>query len=189
VIASDSSKSLFRPLGCRSHRTVRIAAFHYALICITDSPPASPGGLFVPGTLARSLNAVWRTPIQTAVPGSARAVRQPHRRFGRFAASTSSEGLCGLNPSRRSRFALLRIAQRGRCNSSTSSDIECVGHKATSLRSSSSVQRDIVASKMEAPSSSNVAVIRAVTWEFASTGNQPSDCNPWPVLAIESLPD
>ena len=33
---------------------------------------------------------------------------------------------------------------------------ECVGHKVTSSRSSSSVQRDIAASVMEAPSSSNV---------------------------------
>ncbi len=79
-----------------------------------------------------------------------------HRRFGGVIASPSSDGLCGLNPSRRSRFALLRIAQRGRCNSSTSCDTECVGHKVTSSRSSSSVQRDIAASVMEAPSSSNV---------------------------------
>jgi hypothetical protein len=83
---------------------------------------------------------------------SARAVRQLHRRFGGFTVSTSSEGLCGCSPSRRSRFALLRIAQRGRCNRSTICDTECVGHKVVSSRSSSSVQRDIAASVMEAPS-------------------------------------
>jgi hypothetical protein len=83
---------------------------------------------------------------------SARAVRQPHRRFGGFTASTSSEGLCGRIPSRRSRFALLRIAQRGRCIRLTISDTESFGHRVASSRSSSSVQRDIAASVMEAPS-------------------------------------
>ena len=72
------------------------------------------------------------------------------RRFGRFT-STSSEGLCGRNPFRRSRFALLRIDQRGRCNSLAICDIECVGHKVTSSRNSSSVQRDITASVMKPP--------------------------------------
>jgi hypothetical protein len=63
---------------------------------------------------------------------------------GRFGASTSKcSGLCGGSPSRHSRFALLRIAQRGRCNRLTICDTECVGHKVISSRSSSSVQRDI----------------------------------------------
>src|SRR4029077_377267 len=74
------------------------------------------------------------------------------RRLGRLFASSSSDGLCGRMPSSRNRFALLRIAQRGRCNCSTSCDTECVGHKVVSSRSSSSVQRDIAASVMEAPS-------------------------------------
>ena len=78
------------------------------------------------------------------------------RRFGGLSAWTSSEGLCGDSPSRRSLFALLRIAQRGRCNRLTICDTECVGHKVMSSRSSSSVQRDIAASVMEAPSSRNV---------------------------------
>ena len=51
------------------------------------------------------------------------------RRFGGFSASTSSEGLCGDSPSRRSRFALLRIAQRGRCNRLTICDTECVSYR------------------------------------------------------------
>jgi len=78
------------------------------------------------------------------------------RRFGGLSAWTSSEGLCGDSPSRRSLFALLRMAQRGRCNRLTICDTECVGHKMMSSRSSSSVQRDIAASVMEAPSSRNV---------------------------------
>ena len=68
------------------------------------------------------------------------------RRLGRLSTSSSSDGLCGRIPSSRSRFALLRIAQRGRCNRSISCDTECVGHKVVSSRSSSSVQRDIAAS-------------------------------------------
>ena len=76
------------------------------------------------------------------------------RRLGGYASKYS--GLCGRSPSRHSRFALLRIAQRGRCNRSTICDTECVGHKVMSSRSSSSVQRDITASIMEAPSSRNV---------------------------------
>ena len=74
------------------------------------------------------------------------------RRLGGFTVSTFSEGLCGGSPSSRSRIALLRIAQRGRCNRLTICDTECVGHKVMSSRSSSSVQRDITASIMEAPS-------------------------------------
>ena len=74
------------------------------------------------------------------------------RRFGGLSAWTSSERLCGGSPSRRSLFALLRIAQRGRCKRSTICATECVGHKVMSSRSSSSVQRDIAASVMEAPS-------------------------------------
>jgi hypothetical protein len=63
----------------------------------------------------------------------------------RFGASTSKcSGLCGGIPSRQSLLALLRIAQRGRCNRLTICDTECVGHKVISSRSSSSVQRDIL---------------------------------------------
>ena len=63
------------------------------------------------------------------------------RRFGGFTSKCS--GLCGGSPFRHSRLALLRIAQRGRCNRLTICDTECVGHKVISSRSSSSVQRDI----------------------------------------------
>jgi hypothetical protein len=73
------------------------------------------------------------------------------RRLGRLFASSSSDGLCGRMPSSRNRFALLRIAQRGRCNCSTSCDTECVGHKVVSSRSSSSVQRDITTSALRPP--------------------------------------
>ena len=79
------------------------------------------------------------------------------RRFGGLSAWTSSEGLCGCSPSRRSLFALLRMAQRGRRNRSPICDTECVGHKVMSSRSSSSVQRDIAASVMEAPSATDRA--------------------------------
>jgi hypothetical protein len=57
--------------------------------------------------------------------------------------TSKCSGLCGGSPFRHSRLALLRIAQRGRCNRLTICDTECVGHKVISSRSSSSVQRDI----------------------------------------------
>ena len=71
-------------------------------------------------------------------------VRQNRLFVSRFTAS--SAGWCGRIPARHSRFALLRIAQRGRCNRSTISDTEYFGHKVASSRSSSSVQLGISAS-------------------------------------------
>lgn len=78
--------------------------------------------------------------------GDGRSVRSRRgfcvcRRFGRLTSKCS--GSCGRNPFRRSRFALLRIAQRGRCNLLAICDAEFVGHKVISSQSSSSVQRDI----------------------------------------------
>jgi hypothetical protein len=49
--------------------------------------------------------------------------------------------LGGNSPSWRSRIAFLRIAERGRCNRLAICFAELVGHRATSSRSSSSVQR------------------------------------------------
>jgi hypothetical protein len=78
------------------------------------------------------------------------------RRFGGFTSKSSkcSEGLCGGNPSKRNRFALLRISEPWRCNRLAICDTECVGHKVISSRSSSSVQRDMVrpSSRPPAPS-------------------------------------
>ncbi len=113
------------------------------------------------------------------------------RRLGGFTASSSSDGLCDLNPSRRSRCALLRIAQRGRCNRSTGSDTECVGHKVNSSRSSSSVQRDIAASVMEAPQRyASCLQIRVATSAIAFfrhgkniVGNRSAECS-----KVNSLP-
>jgi hypothetical protein len=52
-------------------------------------------------------------------------------------------GLCGSSPSWRSRSAFLRIAERWRGNRLAICEAEFVGHKVTSSRSSSSVQRDM----------------------------------------------
>ena len=64
------------------------------------------------------------------------------RRFGGLT-SKCWGGLCGSSPSWRSRSALLRIAERWRCNRLAICEAEFVGHKVTSSRSSSSVQRDM----------------------------------------------
>jgi hypothetical protein len=65
--------------------------------------------------------------------------------FGRFGGLTSKGfgGVRGNSPSSRSCIALLRIAERRRCNRFAISDAELVGHKITSSRSSSYVQRDM----------------------------------------------
>ena len=60
-------------------------------------------------------------------------------------------GLCGSSPSWRSRAALLRIAERWRRNRLAICEAEFVGHKVTSSRSSSSVQRVMAGLGMVAP--------------------------------------
>jgi hypothetical protein len=62
---------------------------------------------------------------------------------GRFGGLTSKclGRLGGNSPSRRSRIAFLRIAVRWRCNRLAICFAELVGQRATSSRSSSSVQR------------------------------------------------
>jgi hypothetical protein len=76
------------------------------------------------------------------------------RRFDEFTSKCS--GLCGGNPSRRSRFALLRIADSWRCYRLAICDTEFVDHNVISSRSSSSVQRDMRASVMAAPAPGTV---------------------------------
>ena len=77
----------------------------------------------------------WRSGVQSLAPRlppclvSARA-----RRFG-GSSSTCWGGLCGSSPSRRSRSALQRIAERWRCNRLAICEAEFVGHKVTSSRS------------------------------------------------------
>ena len=65
--------------------------------------------------------------------------------LGRFGGLTSKclGRVRGKRPSSRSCMALLRTADRRRCNRFPISDAEHVGHKLTSSRSSSYVQRDI----------------------------------------------
>ena len=72
------------------------------------------------------------------------------RRIGGFT-SKCLRRLRGNRPSWRSRFALLRIVQRGRCNRLAICDTEFVGHKVISSRSSSSVQRDMVGPRHGSP--------------------------------------
>jgi hypothetical protein len=93
----------------------------------------------------------WRSGVQSLAPRSPpQPVWQRHpclisargRRFGGLT-SKCWGGLCGSSPSWRSRSALLRIAERWRCNRLAICEAEFVGHKVTSSRSSSSVQRDM----------------------------------------------
>jgi len=87
-----------------------------------------------------------------------------HRRFCGVAASKSSDELCGLNPSKRSRLALLRIDQRGRCNSSTSSDIECVGHKRLACEAPHRSNGTFWPRRLRPPAHPTCPQIRTVTW-------------------------
>ncbi len=93
----------------------------------------------------------WRSGVQSlAARSPPQPVWQRHpclisargRRFGGLT-SKCWGGLCGSSPSWRSRSALLRIAERWRCNRLAICEAEFVGHKVTSSRSSSSVQRDM----------------------------------------------
>ena len=93
----------------------------------------------------------WRSGVHSLAPRSPpQPVWQRHpclisargRRFGGLT-SKCWGGLCGSSPSWRSRSALLRIAERWRCNRLAICEAEFVGHKVTSSRSSSSVQRDM----------------------------------------------
>ena len=89
------------------------------------------------------------------------------RRFGRSTFTSKCSGLCGGSPFRRSRFALLRTSACERCNRLTISGTECVDHKLISLRSSSSVQRDIWASPWRPPASRTCQPIRVATLAIA----------------------
>ena len=66
--------------------------------------------------------------------------------------SKSWAGLCGSHPSWYSRSAFLHIAERRRCNCLAISEAEFVGHKVTSSRSSSAVQRDMAGLSHGGPS-------------------------------------
>ena len=72
---------------------------------------------------------------------------------GRFGGLTSKclGRLGGNSPSWRNRTAFPRIAERRRCNRLAICEAECVGHKVTSSRSSSSVQRDMAGLGHPAP--------------------------------------
>jgi hypothetical protein len=74
--------------------------------------------------------------------------------LGRFGGLTSKclGKVRGKSPSSRSRIALLRIPERRRCNRFAISDAELVGHKVTSSRSSSYVQRDMAGLGHDCPS-------------------------------------
>jgi hypothetical protein len=92
--------------------------------------------------------AIRRSISCTAIATAACVAASPMPYFGRgrrFGGLTSKcwGGLCGSSPSWRSRSALLRIAERWRCNRLAICEAEFVGHKVTSSRSSSSVQRDM----------------------------------------------
>ena len=123
--------------GCKSDRTARMYA----------SP--RPAETDVVESLGDLVAWRWRSGVQSLAPRSPpQPAWQRHpclisargRRFGGLT-SKCWGGLCGSSPSWRSRSALLRIAERWRCNRLAICEAEFVGHKVTSSRSSSSVQR------------------------------------------------
>ena len=71
--------------------------------------------------------------------------------FDRGLTSKCLGRLGGNSPSWRNRTAFPRIAERRRCNRLAICEAECVGHKVTSSRSSSSVQRDMTGLGHPAP--------------------------------------
>jgi len=79
---------------------------------------------------------------QCAACGASSRANSGGRRFDGLT-SKSWAGLCGSSPSWHSRSAFLHIAEGRRCNCLAICEAEFVGHKVTSSRSSSSVQRDM----------------------------------------------